>query len=166
MRYPLNKIVADTDRHARVTDNLRLAKEYHFFQANKRRNLPPRWKIAQKVILSSQNIHYPNVNKKMKPRWLGPFPITPVSYQRNNYTLDLNSNSDLHYFHKTCHIQLLKCYRKNNQHEFPQRHNRKPGPVTADKYKLEKGVNFRFSHSAREPLCQIRCNGYLPSQDQ
>ena len=70
MPYPLNRIVADTDRHAQVTHNLKIAKQRQSFQANKRRNQPPRWKIGQKVMLSSQNINLPNINKKMKPRWL------------------------------------------------------------------------------------------------
>ena len=38
MLYPLNKILADTDRHAQVTNNLKLAKERQTFQCNKRRN--------------------------------------------------------------------------------------------------------------------------------
>ena len=50
MHYPLNKIIADTDRHAQVTNHLKLAKEGQSFQPNKRRNQPPRWKIGQKVI--------------------------------------------------------------------------------------------------------------------
>ena len=70
MPYPVNKIVADTDRHAQVTHNLKIAKERQSFQANKRSNQPPRWKIGQKVMLSSQNINLRHVNKKMKPSWL------------------------------------------------------------------------------------------------
>ena len=82
--YPLNKIVADTDRHAQGTNKLKIEKERQSFPAKKRRNQPPRWQIGQKVLLSSQNINLPNVNKKMKPRWLRPFPITQVDYNRNN----------------------------------------------------------------------------------
>ena len=110
MPYPLNKIVADTDRHVQVTDNLMLAKERQSLQANRRSNQPPRWKIGQKVMLSLQNINLPNVNKKMKPRWLGSFSITQVNYNRNNYTLNLDSNFDLRHIHNTFHIGLLKPY--------------------------------------------------------
>ena len=35
-----------------------------------------------------------------------------------------------------------------------------------DRYEVKKAVNFKFSHPARYPLYQIRCNGYLPSDDQ
>ena len=87
MPYPVNKIVADSDRHAQVTNKLKIAMERQSLQANKRRTLPPRWKIGQKVMLSSENINLPNVHKKMKPRWLGPFLITQVNYRHNNYTL-------------------------------------------------------------------------------
>ena len=149
-----------------ATNNLKLANERQSFQANKRRNQPSRWKIQQKVLLSSQNINVPNVNKKMKSRWLGPFPITQVDCQHNNYTLDLSSNTDLHQIHKTLHIGLLKLYRENKQPEFPQRHNSEPGPVRDNRYEFENVVNFRFHHLAREPLYQIRWKGYRPSQDQ
>ena len=117
-------------------------------------------------MLSSQKINLPNVNKEMKRRWLGPFPITQVHYQRNNYTLDLSSNFDLRHTHNTFHIGLLKPYRENNQPVFPQRHYVAPGPVKDDRYEVEKAFNLRFSHPARDPLYQIRCKGYLPSDDQ
>ena len=100
------------------------------------------------------------------PRWLGPFPITQVYDQRNNYTLDLTSNTDLRQIHKTFHMGLLKPYRENNLQELPQRYYSEPGPMKDDRYEVENVVNFRFSHSAREPLHQIRCDEYLPGQDQ
>ena len=112
MPYPLNKIVADIERHAQVTDNLVLPKEGQSLQANESRNQPPSWKIGRKVMLSSQNINLPNVEKKRKPSWLGPFPITQVDCQHNNYTLDLSSDADLRHIHKTFHIGLLKPYRR------------------------------------------------------
>ena len=117
-------------------------------------------------MLSSQNINLPNVNKKLKPRWLGPFPIRQVNYKRNNYTLDLTSNFDLRHIYNTLHIGLLKPYRDNNQQVFPNRHYAEPGPVKDDRYEVEKGVNFRFSHPAGDPLYQIRWKGYLRSDDQ
>ena len=70
MRYPLNKIVADTDGHGHVTNILELAKARQSFQANKSRNQAPRCKIGQKIMLWSQNFNLHNVNKKMKTRWL------------------------------------------------------------------------------------------------
>ena len=97
-----------------------------------------------------------NINKKMKPRWLGPFLITQVNYQHNNYTLHLSSNSELRHIHKTFHIGLLKLYGENNQQQFPQRHYGEPGPVKDDRHEVEKAVNFRFSYPATEALYQIR----------
>ena len=35
-----------------------------------------------------------------------------------------------------------------------------------DRYEVEKAVNFRFSHPARDTLYQIRWKAYLPSDDQ
>ena len=117
-------------------------------------------------MLSSQNVNLPNVNNKMKPRQLGPFQITNVNYQGNNYTLELTRNFDLHHIHNTFHIGLWQSYRENNQEVFPQRHYAPPGLVTDDRYEVEKAVIFRFSHPAREPLQQIRWKGYLPSDDR
>ena len=61
---------------------------------------------------------------------------------------------------------LLKPWRENNQEVFPKCHHAEPGPVKDDKYELEKAVNFRFSHLARDHLHEIRWKGYLPSDDQ
>ena len=117
-------------------------------------------------MLSSQNINLPNVNKKMKPRWLGPFPVTQVNYQRNNYTVNLSSNFDLCHIHNTFHIGLLKPHHEDMQQVFPQRHYAEPGPVKDHRYEVDKAVNFQFSHPAREPLYQINWKGYLTSDDQ
>ena len=116
-------------------------------------------------MFSSQNINLPNVNKIMNTRWLGRFRITQLNYQHNNYTLDLSSNFDLRHIHNTFHIGLLKPYRENNQQVFPEGHYAEPGPVKDDRYEVEKAVNFRFSHPARDPLYEIRWKGYLPSDD-
>ena len=35
-----------------------------------------------------------------------------------------------------------------------------------NRYEVEKAVNFRFSHPARDPLYQIRWQEYLSSDDQ
>ena len=92
--------------------------------------------------------------------------MTQVNYQRNNYTLNLSSNPDLHYMHKTFDIGLLNPYRENPCCTFPQHDYRVPGPVKYNRLHLEEAINFRFSHAAREPLYQIRWKGYLRSQDQ
>ena len=97
---------------------------------------------------------------------MGPFPITQVNYNRNNYTLNLDSNFHLRHIHNTFHIGLLKPYRENNQQVFPERHYAEPGPVNDHRYEVEKAVNFKFSHPARDPLYQIRWKGYMSSDDQ
>ena len=66
MPYARNQIVADTDRHAQVTNYLKVAKERQSFAVNKSRHQPLRCKLAQKVTLSIPNINLPNVYKKMK----------------------------------------------------------------------------------------------------
>ena len=132
MHYQTNRIVAVTDRHAKVTNNTKLGKERQSLEANKARNQPPRCKIIQKVMLSSQYISLPHVNTNMTPRWLGPCPITQVKNQRNEYSLDLGSNSNQHHIHKSFPIGLLKPCRANDQHEFRQSHYCDQGPVTDD----------------------------------
>ena len=53
MHHHLNMIVSDTDRHAEVTNNLKLAKKSQSFQGNKRRNSPARLRIVQRVLRGS-----------------------------------------------------------------------------------------------------------------
>ena len=166
MPYPRNQIVAESDRHAHVTKDSKLGQERQLFPGTKSSNQPPRCTMGQKVMLSLQNINSPNVNKRMKPRWLRPFPITQDNDQRNNYNRNLSSNAVLRHIPKTFHIGLLKLYRETNRHELPQRHHREQGPLKDDRYGVEKRVNFRFRQPAREPLYQMRWKGYLPSQDQ
>ena len=166
MHYSLNKIVVKTDRHVQVTNNLKIAKECQSFPAMEGRNQPPWWQIGRKVMLSLPNINLPNVNKKMKPRWLRPFPITQVNKQGNNYTIDLSSNSDLRQVYTTFHIELLKPYRENKDNEFQQRDYSKPGPVKDHRYEVEEAVDFSFRHPTREDLYQITWKRYLPSHDQ
>ena len=136
MPYPLNKMLGETDRHARVSNNLKLGKERQSFQANKRRNQPASCRILAKLTLSTQNIDLLNFNKKIKPRWLGPFPIIQLNYQYNNYTLELSSNSDLRHIDKTFHIGLLKLYYENHQQEFLPHHYSEPGPVKDNRYEV------------------------------
>ena len=94
MPYPRHKIIADTDRHAQVANDLRLGTERQTSQANNSSNQRPRSQIGQKLMLLLHNIKFTNANKKMKPRWLGRFPITQGNYQRNDNTLDFSRNSD------------------------------------------------------------------------
>ena len=154
------------DRHAQVTTNVKMVTEQQLFQATERTNQPPRCKIAQKAMLSSQNINLPNINKIMITRWLGWFPITQVKYQHNNYTLDLSSNFYHRHIHNTFHIGLLKPAREHNENEFLHRDHRESGPVKNDLDKVENVVNFRCRYSSRESLYQSRLNGNLSSQDQ
>ena len=76
--------------------------------ANKRRTEEPRRNIEQLVLLSYKNIKIPNTAPKLKPRWLGPFPVTSTDYQRKNYGLDLSFKPDLSLIYNTFHITKLK----------------------------------------------------------
>ena len=78
----------------------------------------------------------------MKPRWLGPSPISQVNYQCNNYTCDLRRNAELRHIHKIFHIGLLKPYWQNNQLQLTQRDYRELGPVKDDRYEVKKAVNL------------------------
>ena len=156
MPYPLNHIVAVTDRHAQVTNNVNLAKLRQSFQAKTRRIQPPRWKLGQKVLWSSENIRLPNVNNKMKLRWLAPFPITQVNYHHNGYTLDLSRNLYLVHINKTFHMGLQNPYGANQNQEFLHSYYCECVPVKADRYEVENAVDFMFLDPAREPLYHIR----------
>ena len=65
----------------------------------------------------------------------------------------------------TFHIGLRKPCRENNVHEFVLCHYMEPGRVKHCTWEVQKTVSFRFRHTARQALSQIRWNGYQPSHD-
>jgi len=134
--------------------------------ANKRRIKEPQLNIGQLVLLSSENINIPNTAPKLKPRWLGRFPVTSTDYQRKNYGLDLRSKPELSLIYNTFHISKVKPYLENNDNKFPLRGLSKPGLVEDDRYEVEKVLEYRTAPRTGQPQYKVRWLGYSHNDDQ
>jgi len=106
-------------------------------QRQQHRTEEPQPHIGQHVLLTFENINIPNTAPKLKPRWLGPFPVTSTAYQRENYGLDLSTKPELSLIYNTCHISKLKPYLENKENKFALRRLSKPGRVEDDRYEVE-----------------------------
>jgi len=112
--YPINPYSHAGERHLDTCRNLYSSKVKQAKQANKKQSVPPLLSAGQKVLLSMENINLLNISRKLKPRWIGLFCILQVNRKRNNYTLDLSTDSRLSLIHNTFHISKIKPDVENN----------------------------------------------------
>jgi len=90
-----------------------------------------------------EKINLLNTSRKVKPRWVGPFRIQHVNRKRNNYTLDLSTDSRLSLIHNTFHISKIKLYVENDSTNYPGCHQEQPGEVTEGRWEVERVLAFR-----------------------
>jgi hypothetical protein len=111
-----------------------------------------RFKIGEKVMLSTSNLKSLDQVPKLLSKWLGPYAvkrvISPVAYE-----LELPSDLTIH---PTFHVSKLKKYNKNDEKLFPNRegeHITRPPPETRingeDAYEVEKIMNKRLRRYGR-----------------
>jgi len=134
--YSINPYTPAEERHLDTSRNLYSSKVKQAKQANKKRSVPPLLSAGQKVLLSTENINFLTTSRKLKPRWVGPFRIQHVNRKRNNYTLDLSTDSRLSLIHNTFHISKIKPYIENDSTNFPGRHEEQPGEVTEGRWEV------------------------------
>jgi len=106
--YPINPYTPAEVRHLDTSHNLYSSKVKQAKQANKKLSVPPLLSAGQNVLLSTENINLLNTSSKLKPRWVKPFRIQHVNKKRNNYTLDLSTDSRLSLINNTFHISKIK----------------------------------------------------------
>ena len=102
----------------------------------------------------------------MKRIWMGPFTILLANYKRNNYSLDLSSDPSLNLIYHTFHVSKVKPYVNNNSILFPQRQLEKPGPVSEDRYEVEKVMEYHKAPRTGIPQYKVRWLRYLLQDDQ
>ena len=140
--YLINKYQPATQRHNATSQALSSAKASQAKQVNLYRATEPWHKVGNKVLFSTKNINVENVSHQMKHFWIGPFTILLANYKCNNNSLDLSSDLSLNLIYNTFHSSNLKSYVNNNPTLFPQRQLEKPGPVSQDRYKVEKVIEY------------------------
>jgi len=164
--YPINPYTPAEERHLDSSRNLYSSKVKQAKQANKKRSVPPLLSPGQKVLLSTENLNLLNTSRKLKPRWVGPFRIQHVNRKRNNYTLDLSSDSRLSLIHNTFHISKIKPYVENNSTNFPGHHEEQPGEVTKGRWEVKRVLEFRTAPRTGKSQYLVRCKGYGSDDDE
>jgi len=113
-----------------------------------------------------EKINLLNTSRKLKPRWVGPFRIQHVNWKRNNYTLDLSTDSRLSLIHNTFHICKIKPYIENDSTNFSSRHEEQPGEVTEGRWEVERVLEFRTPPRTGKSQYLVRWKGYGSDDDE
>jgi len=164
--YPINPYTPAEERHLDTSHNLYSSKVKQAKQANKKRSVPPLLSAGQMVLLSTENINLLDISRTLKPSWVGPFRIQHVNRKRNNYTLDLSTDSQLSLIHNTFHISKIKPYVENDSTNFPGRHEEQPGKVTEGRWEVERVLEFRTPPRTGKSQYLVRRKGYGSDDDE
>jgi len=164
--YPITPYTPAEEHHRDTSRNLYSSKVKQAKQANKKRSVPPLLSAGQKVLLSTENLNLLNTSRNLKPRWVGPFRIQHVNRKRNNYTLDLSTDSRLSLIHNTFHISKIKPYVENDSTNFPGHHEEQPGEVTEGRWEVERVVEFRTAPCTGKSQYLVSWKGYGSDIDE
>jgi len=140
--YLITPYTPAEESHLDTSYNLYSSKVKHAKQANKKRSVPPLLSAGQKVLLSTENLNLLHTSTKLKPRWVTPFRIHHGNRKRNNYMLNLSTDSRLSLIHNTFHISKIKPYVENDSTNFPGRHEEQPGEVMEGRWEVEQLLEF------------------------
>ena len=113
-----------------------------------------------------QNINIKNVSSEMKPLLIGQFIILSANYNRKNYSLDLSLDLSLSLIYNTFHVSKFKPYVNNHSTLFPQCQLEKPGPVSWDRYEVEKVIEYYNTLQTGVPQYKVHWLGYSLEDDQ
>jgi len=164
--YPINPYTSAEERHLDTSRNLYSSNVKQAKQAKKKRSVPPLLSAGQKVLLSTENLNLLNTSRKLKPRWVGPFCIQHVNRKRNNYTLDLSTDSRLSLNHNTFHISKTKPYVENDSTNFSGRHEEQPSEVTEGRWEVNRVLEFRTAPRTGKSQYLLCWKGYGSDDDK
>jgi hypothetical protein len=124
-----------------------IAKTRQATQANKYRRGEPKYKIGDKVYLSTKHLRLKikrtGHTTKFHNRYVGPFSIVLTTPETSAYNLEFPNNYKIH---PTFYARLLKPFVDNNPELFPARESPRPGPAyddTDDEFEIEKRYTSR-----------------------
>jgi hypothetical protein len=106
-------------------------------QANKKRRMSPEYKIGDLVKIHHSGISRNSQYSKLEPVYLGPYPISAVYPDTDNYTLECPLVPS---GHLKVHTSLLAPWHQNDDSKFPSRSLPEPGPLEYD----TKGPRWAF----------------------
>jgi len=112
-------------------------------QANKKRRMPPEYKIGDLVKIHHSGIKRYSQYSKLEPVFLGPYPISAMYPDTDNYMLECPLVPS---GHLKVYASLLAPWHQNNDTKFPSRSLPDPGPVKfdslCDKWAFERLVKY------------------------
>jgi hypothetical protein len=136
------------------------AQQQQLKYANKKRR-DHTFQIGDQVLLSTEHLHQDTQSrrptKKLAHQYIGPFEIMG---QVNSVTFTLDLGEALK-IHNAFHVSLLKPYRRNQEHLFPNRYIPPPPPVLVDgqeHYHVERILDHRDRRGKRTYL--VKWEGY------
>jgi len=134
-------------------------------QANKKRRMSPEYKIGDLVKIHHSGISRNSQYSKLEPVFLGPYPISAVYPDTDNYALEcpLVPSS-----HLKVHTSLLAPWHQNNDAKFPSRSLPEPGPVESDslgdRWALERIVKHEKNKRNGVVKYLVKWEGYGDNQ--
>ena len=153
-------------RHYQAAENLTSAKHQQILQANKHRRIGTLYKVGQRVKLSTKNLPDRYHVSKISPRWLGPFPVSHYEPWTQNITLDFSDYPDLQKITNQFNTSLIAPFYTNSDKLFPGRTLPQPGPVTGEKYEVEKLLEFRSQPKTNKLQYLVKWEGWPSKHNQ
>ncbi len=143
------------DTLAQTKANLEKAQQRMKVQADKHRSEAPKYKIGDKVWLSTENLRLTRASKKLSERWLGPYDITKL-VGTNAVKLHLPRSMRIH---PVVNISRVRPYKEPLEGQIAVR----PGPVNVtedrdEEYEVDYVVDVRRKGRNTEYL--VHWKGY------
>ena len=135
---------------SRARDNILKAQSRQKVQADKHRR-DHTFQTDDQVYLSTKNLTLSTSNRKLLPRWVGPFKIVK-QIGKDSFRLDLQGKFHIH---PVFHSSLLKPYIESDADKFPGRTQPVPPPIDIDgeeEYEVEAILNKRTNRGKTEYL--------------
>jgi len=135
-------------------------------QANKKRRMSPKYKIGDLVKIHHSGISRNSQYSKLEPVFLGPYPISAVYPDTDNYILECPLVPS---GHLKVHTSLLLPWHQNNDTKFPSRSLPEPGPVESDslgdKWAFERIVKHEKNKRNGVVKYWVKWEGYGDNQN-
>jgi hypothetical protein len=135
-------------------------------QANKKRRRSPEYKIGDLAKIHHSGISRISQYSKLEPIFLGPYPISAVYPDTDNYTLECPLVPSGHI---KVHTSLLAPWHKNDDTKFPSRSLPEPGPLEfdtkGDRYAFERIVKHEKDKRTGAVRYWVKWEGYGDDQN-
>ena len=152
-------------------DNLTAAKAQQAHAANRHCVLDPKFKVGDKVMLSTMNHRHEYLANgdghvaKFMPRYDGPYTILEARPETSTYVLNVPQSAQAC---NTFHVSQLRAFVANDQELFPSQELPRPGLVVTPDGQLENFIEHIIDEKkiGRSKKYLVRWLGYGPEDDE